>query len=105
MSLDELRTYIHEQVITKYLYENKNMNFKICILDNNYIIGLDDMCLDNKYLLKVLRLNRISYFKIFEIRYFSCIRLVSELRDNIQPAAGSIYLSPVDRSFHSKHGD
>ena len=26
------------------------MNFKICILDNNYIIGLDDMCLDNKYL-------------------------------------------------------
>ena len=34
----------------KYLYENKKMNFKICILDNNYIIGLDDMCLDNKYL-------------------------------------------------------
>ena len=34
----------------KQVYENKNMNIKICILDKNYIIGLDDMCLDNKYL-------------------------------------------------------
>ena len=34
----------------KQVYENKNMNIKICILDKNYIIGLDDMCLDNKHL-------------------------------------------------------
>ena len=34
----------------KQIYENKNMNIKICILDKNYIIGLDDMCLDNKHL-------------------------------------------------------
>ena len=32
------------------LYENKKINMKICILDKNYIIGLDDMCIDNKYL-------------------------------------------------------
>ena len=34
----------------KNIYENKNMNIKICILDKSYIIGLDDMCLDNRYL-------------------------------------------------------
>ena len=34
----------------KNIYENKNMNIKICILDKIYIIGLDDMCLDNRYL-------------------------------------------------------
>ena len=34
----------------KNIYENKNMNIKICILDKIYIIGLDDMCIDNTYL-------------------------------------------------------
>ena len=34
----------------KHIYEKKNMIIKICILDKNHIIGLDDMCLDNKHL-------------------------------------------------------
>ena len=32
----------------KHLYENKYLNVKICILDKNYIIGLDDMCINDK---------------------------------------------------------
>ena len=32
----------------RHIYENKYLNIKICILDNNYIIGLDDICINDK---------------------------------------------------------
>ena len=51
ISDDKKEKYLCDLFIEfKQIYENKNMNIKICILDNNYIIGLDDICLDNKHL-------------------------------------------------------
>ena len=51
ISDDKKEKYLCNVILEfKNIYENKNMNIKICILDKSYIIGLDDMCLDNRYL-------------------------------------------------------
>ena len=51
VSDDKKEKYLSNVFIEfKHIFENKNINIKICILDKSYIIGLDDMCIDNTYL-------------------------------------------------------
>ena len=79
----------------KHLYENKHINVKICILDNSYIIGLDDMCINDKIIFDcrcvstdgadVYEFDYVKYKKAlneYDLMYKNNIEYVNKRREN-----------------------